>query len=108
MRIKKIVAASVASAMLMAGQASADSGITVEECHQASNLAKEVMTNRQVGISMSSQYQVASTLGPLSAMVSSMVKGAYEYPRYSTNDYQQGAINDFSNHWFALCIDLVE
>jgi hypothetical protein len=68
-------------------------------CTVIGDLAEAIMTNRQLGIPMSRMMEIngADDLARL------MVMEAYKEPRYSSDEYQRRAVQDFRNEIEVAC-----
>lgn len=70
-----------------------------DTCLSLGELAQTMMEHRQAGTSI-------STLMPHlngNKAATSMLVSAYEEPRYSSDEYQTRAIQDFRNDWETAC-----
>lgn len=80
----------------------------VTTSHQACSIlagtAKQVMIARQNNAPIQGLMQIA--IKNDSNITMTIIKEAYELPRYSTKEYQQKAISDFSNQWYLECFKI--
>ena len=97
--MKKLVLAS-AIAMGLSLNVSAEE---MSFCEEFEDLSRTIMDNRQSGIPMSTQYNVVD-----SDLIRKVVVLAYEVPEYSSEEYQQDAVNKFGNAAFLQCIESTE
>ena len=72
-------------------------------CEEFEDLSRTIMDNRQSGIPMSTQYNLVD-----SDLIRKVVVLAYEVPEYSSEEYQQDAVNKFGNAAFLQCIESTE
>lgn len=79
-------------------QAVAQEDIT-DPCVVASDLAKVIMEHRQLGTPISKVVDLAGG----NSYVIGLVLIAYDTPRFSTSEYQQEAVTDFSNMVGLVC-----
>lgn len=84
---------SIALALTLAASAQAD------QCQDAGDLAEAVMTARQNGAPISQLMEIANG----QEIIVKMVLMAYGEPRYSTDQFQSRAIEDFRNLWEVGC-----
>ena len=84
---------SIALTLALATSAQAD------QCQDAGDLAEAVMTARQNGAPISQLMEIASG----QEIIVKMVLMAYGEPRYSTDQFQSRAIEDFRNLWEVGC-----
>lgn len=75
-------------------------------CDDLSDVSGAIMTARQNGMSMSELWRVKADKR-LRPYTRSKIKDAYSEPKYSTDEYQQNAINDFKDQAFLECIKAV-
>ena len=97
--MKKLVLAS-AIAMGLSLNVSAEE---MSFCEEFEDLSRTIMDNRQSGIPMSTQYNVVD-----SDLIRKVVVLAYKVPEYSSEEYQQDAVNKFGNAAFLQCIESTE
>jgi len=69
-------------------------------CQRVFDVAKAIMQNRQFGTEMPAVMNVAKG----NPFEEAIVKMAFDEPRYSTEEMQQGAITDFANATYAGCL----
>lgn len=84
---------SIALTLALATSAQAD------QCQDAGDLAEAVMTARQNGAPISQLMEIANG----QEIIVQMVLMAYGEPRYSTDQFQSRAIEDFRNLWEVGC-----
>ena len=84
---------SIALTLALATSAQAD------QCQDAGDLAEAVMTARQNGAPISQLMEIANG----QEIIVKMVLMAYGEPRYSTDQFQSRAIEDFRNLWEVGC-----
>ena len=84
---------SIALTLALATSAQAD------QCQDAGDLAEAVMTARQNGAPISQLMEIANG----QEIIVKMVLMAYGEPRYSTDEFQSRAIEDFRNLWETGC-----
>lgn len=77
-----------------------------EACSILAGTAKAVMQGRQQGVPIQGLMQIA--IKNDSSITKLMIQEAYELPRYSTKEYQQKAISDFSNQWYLDCYKVAQ
>ena len=70
-------------------------------CQEVGTLAAKVMEARQVNVSMSNMMKIAQDNN--NSLMKTMVIEAYEKPRFSTEEYQNNAIQDFRSFWELAC-----
>ena len=85
--------AAIAFTLALATSAQAD------QCQDAGDLAEAVMTARQNGAPISQLMEIANG----QEIIVKMVLMAYGEPRYSTDQFQSRAIEDFRNLWEVGC-----
>ena len=85
--------AAIAFTLALATSAQAD------QCQDAGDLAEAVMTARQNGAPISQLMEIANG----QEIIVKMVLMAYGEPRYSTDEFQSRAIEDFRNLWEVGC-----
>lgn len=83
------------------------SGHVMADCQIVESLARTMMKARQSGMPAVELLKVIEqqkeTPQVKTAMKNLMVE-AYKQPRFSVEEYQQNAINDFANEWFVMCL----
>lgn len=89
----KYLFAAIAFTLVLATSAQAD------QCQDAGDLAEAVMTARQNGAPISQLMEIANG----QEIIVKMVLMAYGEPRYSTDQFQSRAIEDFRNLWEVGC-----
>lgn len=74
-------------------------------CRSVESVAKTVMTARQNGRSMSDMMESTSKIqgAKIAEMAKSIVKTAYDKPRFTTEEHKQRAIENHGNEWAAQC-----
>lgn len=70
-----------------------------DPCVVLSELAAQIMQNRQGGVPLSDMMRIAGD----NEMVRAMVLEAYNQPRFNTSSYQLEAIQDFSDSIAFIC-----
>lgn len=73
---------------------------SIESCTSISGLAKSIMKARQNGGEMSVMMGISEG-NPLAKM---LVKAAFEEPFYSTDEYKERAVIEFSNKVMLICM----
>ena len=73
-------------------------------CYAHSELSESVMTARQGGVSM--RDAIEAVMGDEIAIA--IIQDAYEVPGYSTAEFQQKAILEFSDLIYAECLSLFD
>lgn len=68
-------------------------------CPQLSQLAGMFMKGRQEGVTMARAMEIAGN----NKVMQLMVEQAYSQSRYSTEEFKQRKIQEFSNEWFMTC-----
>lgn len=101
--MKKLLIASII--FLASFNASANNYV---DCEQIGELAKNIMGNRQNGVSISEimtlvNSQSWSGNSGLKKAVEDIVIIAYESPRYSSPKYKQSAVTEFQNQALVEC-----
>jgi len=81
------------------------SAATYEQCKGVTSVADSVMTARQAGISLDQVMDVVIAQD-MESDVTPIVMLAYDVPRYSTESYQTGAINDFKSKILKVCMEI--
>lgn len=71
-----------------------------EGCDAVSHMAKTVMQQRQQGMSISEMMKHDQGQD----WIRKVMMDAYDEPRYSTSEYQQETIVEFSNKYHLLCL----
>ena len=75
-------------------------------CEDLSDISKALMTARQNGASMLEVWNIPSSKH-LKPYAHTKIKQAWSEPRYSTYEYQQKAITDFTNQAFLECVQVM-
>ncbi|WP_305967426.1 hypothetical protein [Marinobacter salsuginis] len=70
-------------------------------CEDVSDLARDVMRNRQANIPMAEMMKATEGM----PMVQSIIKEAYKIPRYGSEEFKRDAMTDFSNNWYMACLE---
>lgn len=83
---------------------SADTATIHQACTNLAETAKQVMIARQNGSPIQGLMQIA--IKNNSNITMTIIKEAYQLPRYSTKEYQQKSISDFSNQWYLECYNV--
>ncbi|WP_275288833.1 hypothetical protein [Halomonas elongata] len=102
-----ITATAIASALLVASPFTAEAAETqdhLEYCNAIGSLAEQIMTTRQSGVPMQEMIAV----DPSHDLGVEMIRDAFDTNRYNTAEVQQQVITEFSNDWFAACLDATE
>ena len=75
-------------------------------CRSASLTARAVMHNRQIGLSMSSQFDnlLPNAEPAIKSSIENMIKLAYGKPRYSSPDGMKRAETEFENEYHLICL----
>lgn len=73
-----------------------------ETCTSVAEMAGIIMSRRQEGASMSKVMDAATNSG--SSVAEEMVIEAYDSPAYSTDDYRESAVTEFTNTWYSKCL----
>lgn len=71
-----------------------------ETCLGMANLATTIMSLRQEGVPIQRMFEISDL--PLARV---MVRDAYGYPLFRTQEVKQSTINEFSNRIFLMCLD---
>lgn len=79
----------------------ADTATVHQACSTIAGTAKSVMQGRQQGTPIQGLMQIA--IKNDSSITMLIIEEAYELPRYSTKEYQQKSVSDFSNKWYLDC-----
>lgn len=75
-----------------------------EICGPIGELAATIMTARQNGASMSQMMGLARDVDPsIQGLVRALVTDSFDTPKYSSSEYRQDAISEFSNEMTAKC-----
>ncbi len=69
-------------------------------CETISELAEVIMENRQHGVSMARAMGASEG----SELVETIVIQAYEHPGYTTAEYQNRAVSEFTDEWYLACV----
>lgn len=81
--------------------------VASDVCKETYDIAEKVMIYRQAGVPMPIQMKFADELKGLNSetkqTVRDIVQEAYEEPKYSTQDYQDKSVKEFSNSWYLKC-----
>ncbi len=81
--------------------------VASDVCKETYDIAEKVMIYRQAGVPIPVQMKFADELKGLDSetkqTVRDMVQEAYEEPKYSTQDYQDKSVKEFSNSWYLKC-----
>ena len=75
---------------------------TLEDCKVVSNLASQIMENRQYGVDMAKMYEIAKE-----DLSRQMILQAFEVPMYQTEKNKQIEISKFKNSWFKSCVKMI-
>ena len=75
---------------------------TLEDCKVVSNLASQIMENRQYGVDMAKMYEIAKE-----DLSRQMILQAFEVPMYQTEKHKQMEISKFKNSWFKSCVKIM-
>lgn len=73
-----------------------------DKCTVVYKLSKSVMGSRQAGVAMPTAMRIAGDNG----LAREMVRDAFTYHRYTTEEYRDRTILDFANDWAAVCYDM--
>jgi hypothetical protein len=75
-------------------------------CDRMSNLSKQIMTNRQNGVSLNEMMSTLNSVNnsALKTVTKTMVLDAYEHPRYNTATVKQRTIDEFANKYMLMCV----
>jgi len=95
--MKTLIAAIVLAIFATTAQAS-------EHCTQVNDIAWEVVTARQNGVSAQKLMEMAEG----NRAVQGMIKEAYASPRYSTAEFQKRAADEMANTWYMACLSVEE
>lgn len=93
MRALAVVVVMLAAAACVQREDSRDT-----ECTMVSSLARSVMKSRQDGANMAEMMEGANEV------LRRLAVEAYSQPRYSSPEYIQKAIDDFSNDAYLACV----
>jgi hypothetical protein len=76
------------------------------QCEMIESLARQVMSNRQSGVSLSSMMKVAETpkAGAMGAVMRELTLLAYKEPQYSAAENKRKSANEFANQAALLCL----
>lgn len=81
--------------------------VASDVCKETYDIAEKVMIYRQAGVPMPIQMKFVDELKGLNSetkqTVRDIVQEAYEEPKYSTQDYQDKSVKEFSNSWYLKC-----
>jgi hypothetical protein len=92
--------------LAMAQPLHAQSSETLARCDKRGQLAETVMTQRQNGLAISTLLAIAESSE--NAVVRDLVVGivieAYDRPRFTSDEYQVRAIQDFRNDMELQCL----
>jgi len=101
--MKKVVLFS--AFMAIASTAMAEDYEPVKTCTSISRGAESTMTARQRGVSAQEMFEMAKEDdGKINPVIQKMIVGAYEQPRYTTEEYRQRAAKEYGNAWFVKCM----
>jgi len=75
---------------------------TLEDCKTVSDLASQIMENRQYGVDMAKMYEIAKE-----DLSRQMILQAFEVPMYQTEKNKQIEISKFKNSWFKSCVKIM-
>ena len=81
------------------------SASTYEQCKGVTTVAESVMKARQSGASLDQVMEVVIAQGMESDMTP-IIMLAYDVPRYGTESYRSGAINDFKSKILKVCMEI--
>lgn len=76
-----------------------------ETCTFFEDLAAKIMDARQTGTAMKDAMQLA--IDAKSDIAMDMVEQAYSEAAYSTEKYQQEAVNEFADKWYGDCYQIM-
>lgn len=97
----RLTAAALALAWATPAQAQAVS--SDEWCSAVAGLAETIMTKRQEGFSMTDMMRVTRDFEAMGDLARSMIREAFEGPRYQTREYQDQVIREFTDNWAVAC-----
>jgi hypothetical protein len=72
-------------------------------CKQVETLAESVMTARQKGVPLSKIIEIAEE-SEIGDTIRAMAMEAYSGPAYSTREYQDRKIRQFTDDWYLACL----
>ncbi|GAB2507315.1 hypothetical protein [Microbulbifer agarilyticus] len=101
MKIVNLIVAAALSASAIGVQAEEPVKAT-DRCKAWSQMAEKVMKGRQLGAPMSAFMEAAEEDG--SELMKKIVVMAYEQPRYSTEQNQVRAADEFRDEFYLMCI----
>jgi hypothetical protein len=96
------LALTILSSPLMAQETGEETMEKSDYCETISELAEQIMTTRQNGVSLSDALGISEL-----DLVRAMVMNAWETPRYSMESLSQREIDDFRDKWHLLCLKSV-
>ena len=76
-----------------------DNAHVMEMCINVKEAATTMMKSRQVGMELDKVLAYGDV-----DLFQTMAIEAYKQPRFSTDQYQQRAISEFSNEWYLACL----
>ncbi len=77
-------------------------------CSDISELAEAIMTSRQYGMSAIKLVKIAEeSFGEHDALAIEMIDAAFDEPRYTTEDFKQEAIEEFTSMYFLECYKIM-
>lgn len=92
----------LATALLLSANVSAK---TYEQCKMVTSVAESVMKARQSGASLDQVMEVAVSQN-MESDLTPIIMLAYDVPRYGTESYQVGAVNDFKSKILKVCMEI--
>ncbi len=82
---------------------------THETCKRVEQIAGVIMEKRQAGASMSAMIDATNSVESSSKnLLNKIIKDAYDYPRYSSEEYRQEAVSEFENKYYGICLKIHE
>tara|TARA_R110000782_G_C14608426_1_gene391876 strand:- start:183 stop:479 length:297 start_codon:yes stop_codon:yes gene_type:complete len=92
----------LATALLLSANVSAK---TYDQCKTVTSIAESVMKARQSGASLDQVMEVAVAQN-MESDLTPIIMLAYDVPRYGTESYQAGAVNDFKSKILKVCMEI--
>jgi hypothetical protein len=104
--MKNVINAVIVATSLVVSSSALAQTKPANTCAMVESLAKQVMSNRQAGVSLSEMIKVTQNpkAGALGAVMRELTIKAYEKPQYGTAEYKIKATNEFANQAALLCL----
>jgi hypothetical protein len=100
----------VAATLLVVANSTFAQTKPTNQCEMIESLARQVMSNRQSGVSLSNMMKVADNpkAGAMGAVMRELTLMAYKEPQFSAAENKRKSANEFANQAALLCLKKVK